>query len=275
MVQWSNYQMALWVTGFYVGAIISVFLPDVTLKLIAFWGGMVVTIVGVFMQPTVMKLIARGFKQIWVQPESDENTWAWEGRIQLWHKRDPAQTSEWLADAEEWQTFIPLEKPIHHPFYNNKKKIYGVFMRHGISSFDNMGRRFSAEEKKKLGIWDELFPSNGGWVVYGGCVVWSPSSDWCVTEEIMPSSEEITEGLEALSLGENLINHVPMIVDGIAYPVLRVKRAVGSRQIEKRLREEQALLGASLARKDRDSESDVHVFESAQELAPIMKRVEN
>lgn len=231
MVQWSNYQLAFWVTAFYIGAILSVFLPA-PWNIVSFWGGMTVTVGGVFAQPTLAKVIARGFKHTWVQPESDEKSWEWEGRMQWWYKKDPAPTSDWLEWSQEWQSFVKLEKPIRHPFYNNRRRIWGAFVLHGYYSFDNQGREFTDEQKRNLGTWDQLFPNHGGWAVYMSSLVWQPNSDWCVVEEIMPSVKELEEAEEYQAKGMTVLNHVPRIVDGIAYPVFRVKRAIGSRMIE-------------------------------------------
>jgi hypothetical protein len=234
MADLQNYSALFIVVPIYVSIPLAFVIPA-PWNIAPFAGSYVFVFVWVFLQPKVMKWISQGFKQKWAIIDSSESLWRYVGRLQWWFKRDPAMTSQWLEKAKIHQTFVILEKPFRHPYYNNKRRIWGVYLRHGGFSFDHRSVELSEEEEKQLSSWDSLCPDKGGMVAFGGMWVYNPNSDSLWLKEVMPNAEQLRRAQEAVDKGITLKNHIPIVVDGVAYPVYDIMRATGSAIIEEML----------------------------------------
>lgn len=201
--------------------------------------------------PTYASIVQRGFKQGWIQPSNDESFWTYPGRFQWWYKKNP--THIWLPDLnprakKEWLTKIPLEKPYAHRKYNRGKKcLYFGFVLHNVDDIlkgeDLSG--LTDEEKKEMGRWENLSPKHGGMIVWGmGYSFYNPSSDWFNVDELMPDRKDVEKYLgktveerqKETPTRQIILNHVPIIMDGKAYPVYRMTDCVNGYNLRNQMK---------------------------------------
>jgi len=241
MVDWQNYYGAV-LTMTTWGLIGAALITPPPYNLVVFLCIYPVNFGVLLLHPKIAKWIANLRNQQWIYIDVDDDlepAKRWDNsNFQLWFQGTAASSAIFDAYGRfvEWLSFILLVDPIRHPYYNAGRRIWGIYLKHGDYSFDHTGIRLSEDERKSLSDWSKLFPKKGGYANFTGMWVPHKTSDRSWGYELVPTAEEMRIATEAVEEEKELLNNVPIIRDGIAYPVVKVMRASGSYKIEKELK---------------------------------------